>query len=329
MNSLRPALLALSFLLPFSLAARAEVEITELEDRVRVEVGGELFTEWRHSEWKAPYLYPVIGPNGENMTRHYPMREDVEGEERDHPHHRAIRFSHRKVNGFSFWAPESRSAGGEAEIVFEEVETLENGEDSGEVVIRSAWMGDGELVLTERTRLRFLPLEDRQVLMDYDVELTAGAKDVLFEDEKDGGLSVRVPETMRVELPGRVKGPGTILNSRGDRDGEAWGKAAEWADYYGPDPSGKISGIAIFDHPSNLRYPTHWHARTYGLITANRFGKGFFEEKSGAQRGDGDYTIRAGETLKLRHRLYFHHGDTESAKVAEHFQNYLETEGGE
>jgi len=329
MNSLRSQVLALALLSAAPFVARAQVEITELQDRVRVEIGGELFTEWRHSEWKAPYLYPVIGPNGENMTRHYPMREDIEGEERDHPHHRAIRFSHRKVNGFSFWAPESRAAAGEAEIVFEEVEALENGEDSGEVVIRSAWIGDGELVLTERTRLRFLPLEDRQVLMDYDIELTAGAKDVLFEDEKDGGLSVRVPETMRVELPGRVKGPGVILNSRGDRDGEAWGKAAEWADYYGPDSSGKVSGIAIFDHPSNLRYPTHWHARTYGLITANRFGKGFFEEKSGAQHGDGDYTIRAGETLKLRHRLYFHLGDTESAKVAEHFQNYLETEGGE
>lgn len=326
MNSLPFTSLACLSLCALSATALAQVEITEHDDCVRVEIAGELFTEWRHSDWKAPYLYPVIGPNGENMTRHYPMREDIEGEERDHPHHRAIRFSHRKVNGFSFWAPESPSAGGDVEVRFEEVERIENGEESGEVVIRSAWYGDGELVLTERTRLRFIPLEDRQVLMDYDVELTAAAEDVLFEDEKDGGLSIRVPETMRVELPGRVKGPGTILNSRGDRDGDAWGKAAEWVDYFGPDPSGEISGIAMFDHPENLRYPTHWHARTYGLVTANRFGKGFFEERSGAQRGD--YTIAAGDTLKLRHRLYFHHGDTESAKVAEHFQQYVESEAG-
>jgi hypothetical protein len=60
--------------------AAADVKLTELDDRIRVEIGGKLFTEWRHKEWVAPFLYPVIGPNGESVTRHYPMKEGVPGE---------------------------------------------------------------------------------------------------------------------------------------------------------------------------------------------------------------------------------------------------------
>ncbi|MFT5467598.1 MAG: hypothetical protein ACI8UO_002704 [Verrucomicrobiales bacterium] len=56
-------------------------------------------------------------------------------------------------------------------------------------------------------------------------------------------------------------------------------KRAEWVDYIGPDASGKTVGIAMFDHPSNLRYLTHWHSRTYGLLAANQFGTDHFDPK--------------------------------------------------
>tara|TARA_R110002096_G_scaffold16106_29_gene55192 strand:+ start:8227 stop:9195 length:969 start_codon:yes stop_codon:yes gene_type:complete len=301
--------------------ASAEVVISELEDRFRVEIDGQLFTEWRHQDWKAPYLYPVIGPDGENITRHFPMKDGVEGEQKDHKHHRSIRFSHRNVNGMSFWAPDSNQGGHDVEIRLENVEKMKSGK-TGELIFWNDWMGDGKLVMREKVRLVFHPLENRQVLMDFDVEFHAVETPVTFHDEKDGGLGVRVASSMVVEHRATKQGKGTILNSHGDKNAAAWGKRAEWADYFGPGASGKTVGIAMFDHPSNLRFPTHWHARTYGLITANRFGTGYFEAKQGAKRGDGDYTIPVGETLSLRHRLYFHHGDPESAKVAEQYRLY-------
>jgi len=304
---------------------RAEVEIKERDDCLRVEIDGELFTEWQHQAWKAPYLYPVIGPNGENMTRHFPMKDGVESESQDHPHHRSIRFSHRDVNGYSFWAPDSKPNGTQAEVRLDKIAKCESGE-SGELVLHNTWLGDGKPLLKEKLRLRFLPLPNREVLMDYDTELTAVSEDVTFRDQKDGGLGVRVAGTMKVTDRKTKTGKGTILNSKGDKNGEAWGKRAEWADYFGPDASGKIVGIAMFDHPSNLRYPTHWHARTYGLITANRFGTGAFEAKQGAKKGDGDYTIKKGETLKLRHRIFIHHGDPKSAQVAKHYADYIAKE---
>lgn len=313
---------------------QAEVVIRELDDRIQVEIDGRLFTEWRHKDWIAPYLYPVIGPNGENITRHFPMKSGMPDEGQDHPHHRSIRFSHSDVNGFNFWwAPPKEHAGHTAEVRLEKVERMTSGA-TGELILTNQWLGEGQLILRERTRLGFTPLENQQLLMDYDVELQAAAAPVVFGDKRDGGLLVRVAGTMNAE-----SGAGAIVNSRGDQNEAAWGKRAEWTDYFGPDATGKTVGIAMFDHPANLRFPTNWHARTYGLMTANRFGadhfKGNYDDHktvicapsagkncAACESNSGAYTIAAGETLKLRNRFYFHHGDPNTAKVAQQYHAY-------
>jgi len=319
--------------------AAADVKLSQLDDRIRVEIDGRIFTEWRHKEWVAPYLYPVIGPNGESITREYPMKDGVPGESQDHAWHRSLRFAHSDVNGFNFWwAPGKEQIGHTAEVKLERIERLTSGK-TGELILWNRWLGDGELVMRERVRLTFIPLERRQLLMDYDVEFHAGGKPVLFGDMKDGGLLVRVAGTMKVEehRSGRRFG-GTILNSRGNQNADAWGKRAEWVDYFGLDASGKTVGIAMFDHPENLRFPTHWHARTYGLLTANRFGTDHFDPKFAKAKGvscrphgtecpacnsrGGDYTISPGKSLTLRHRFYFHHGDADTADVAKRYRDY-------
>lgn len=334
-----PFICALLVLLVVVGQLSAEVEVKELEDRIEVTIDHQIFTAWRHKDWAAPYLYPVIGPNRESLTRHLPMQTGMPGEEQDHPWHRSIRFSHSDVNGFNFWwAPGQEKAGHTAEVKLEKIEKVFSGK-TGEVILWNQWLGNGKLVLRERVRLAFTPLENRQVLMDYDTELQAGEAPVIFGDKRDGGLLVRVAGTMKVEDEKGNKGQGAILNSRGDKNAEAWGKRAEWADYFGPDASGKTVGIAIFDHPSNLRFPTHWHARTYGLMTANRFGTDHFKGNYGDHKTvicapskgancpacashSGDYTIPAGKSIALRNRFYFHHGDPQAAKVAEQYHAY-------
>jgi len=303
-------------------SVQAEVTLKQLDDRVRVEVDGKLFTEYRYEEWYAPYLFPVVGPNGETVTRHFPIEDARPGEQTDHEHHRSIRFSHRRVNGYSFWAPQAKEGGNLTEIKLNRIEKATSGEKA-ELILWNDWLANGELELTEKLRLVFHDAGNGQRIIDYDVELHAGEKPVLFGDQKDGGLGVRVAGTMKVEDRKTKEGKGTIVNSKGLKNQEAWGKRAEWADYSGPDASGKIVGIAIFDHPSNLRFPTWWHARTYGLITANRFGQGQFEKAQGVELGAGDYTMKPGEVMKLRHRIYIHHGGAEEAKVAEQYAKYI------
>ncbi len=97
-----------------------------------------------------------------------------------------------------------------------------------------------------------------------------------------------------------------------------WGKRAKWVDYWGT-IEGQTVGIAFFDNPQNLRYPTYWHARDYGLYAANPFGLSEF-----VGRGeDGSYTVPAGGALRLRYRLVFHTGDVTQAKIAELYQEYV------
>ncbi len=338
MKAVLPFITTLLLVPPAALHA-AEVSVAELPDRIEVKIDGQIFTEWRHQEWSGPFLYPVIGPNGENVTRHFPMKPGVPGEEQDHPHHRSIRFSHSDVNGFNFWwSPGKEKASHTAEVKLEKIEKVTSGK-TGEVVLWNHWLGDGKLVLREKVRLAFTPLEHHQVLMDYDVELKAVDGPVVFGDKRDGGLLVRVAGTMKVEDEKGNPGVGNIFNSRGDKNADAWGKRAEWADYSGPDASGKTVGIAMFDHPTNLRFPTHWHARTYGLMTANRFGADHFKGNYGDHKTvicapskgancpacashSGDYTIPAGQSITLRHRFFLHQGDAVAGHVAEQYAAY-------
>jgi len=154
--------------------------------------------------------------------------------------------------------------------------------------------------------------------MDFEITFHASEGKVVLGDTKEGSMAIRLAPTMR--LKGEV-GKGHILNSEGHRDGETWGKRAAWCDYYGP-VEDQIVGVAIFDHPQNQKHPTWWHVRDYGLFTANPFGVHDFEKKP---EGTGDITIGAGESLAFKYRFYFHKGDTNQAKVAEHYREYAST----
>lgn len=77
--------------------------------------------------------------------------------------------------------------------------------------------------------------------------------------------------------------------------------------------------MAIIDHPKNLRYPTWWHVRTYGLFAANPFGIHDFEKKPPAT---GDFILAPGESTTLRYRFVFHVGNTEEAKIEERAKEF-------
>src|SRR5262245_10163312 len=83
--------------------AGAPVKLTKLPDRVRVEIGGQLFTEYIYGDGASrPYCYPILLPDGTALTRDYAMK-DTPGEETDHIHHRALMFAHGDANKIDFW----------------------------------------------------------------------------------------------------------------------------------------------------------------------------------------------------------------------------------
>ena len=331
--------LLLSLLLPtLASAAAVGVKMTELPDRVRVEINGELFTEYVFSPKVHPwtstnkdgaiatnwprhvYFYPVLGPGGLPMTRNWPMKE-ASGEERDHVHHRSLWVSHISVNGEDCWGEGAKSGS----IVHDKFLEVKSGAESG--VIRSShqWLArDGRVLCTDEQTFRVYNRPKNERLFDYEITLSSGDKDVVFGDDKDGFMGIRLNETMRLQRAkeaGEKKaktGDGHIVLSTGIRDLDTWGKRAEWCDYHGP-VEGKILGVAIFDHPKNPQHPTWWHVREYGLFAANPFGVHYFEKKP---EGAGDLTIPAGKSVTFKYRFYLHEGDEKQAKVAARYKDY-------
>lgn len=329
LTNVTPSARLLSLLAALALApfARAEVKLIEKPDHIRVEIDGQLFTEYHFTGARRPYLYPIIGPTGVGMTRDWPLKEGTPGEETDHIHHKGLWFGHRHVNGAGFWEDSAKPGVKIGQIQHEKFLEVKGGAEQGTIRARNKWALDegGEVICYDERTIRIHKAKEGRVL-DFDVTIYAGQKDVVFGDDKDGAMATRVTETMRVErqkAKGEKKAPpgeGHILNSEGDKDGDAWGKRAKWCDYFGP-VQGKTVGVAMFDHPSNPRHPTWWHVRTYGLFAANPFGQAQFEKLS--DKKAGEYTIPAGKSATFRYRFYFHEGDPESAKVAARYSDYI------
>lgn len=288
------------------------VKITELPDKIKVEVNGKLFTEYNFKDVPRPYFYPVIGPTGVNITRNWPMKE-VENEDRDHIHHRSLWFTHGSVNGQDFWAEGDKSG----KIVHDKFLEISSGPQAGVIRSQNKWVAvNGQIICTDTRTHKFYSQPDGQI-MDFEVTIHASHGGVTFGDTKEGSMAIRLGPTMQVE--GKIAG-GHIINSSGDRDNSAWGKRAIWCDYYGPIDN-QVIGVAIFDHPQNPKHPTWWHVRTYGLFAANPFGVHDFEKKPA---GTGNIVIPNGQSLAFKYRFYFHKGDEKQGRVAERYREYAE-----
>ena len=299
---------------PQAASSKAGVQLTQLPDRLRVEINGHLFTEYFYKDVPRPYCYPVLGPGDAPMTRNWPMK-DTPDEEHDHPHHRSLWFAHGSINGQDFWSEQK----GFGKTVHQAFTKIESGEEFGLIQERNKWVAaDGTVVCTDDRTLRiYNPKGAPERVLDFEVTLHASQGDLNLEDTKEGTMAVRLAETMR--LKGKV-GHGHIVNSAAVRDGQTWGKRADWCDYYGP-VDGKTVGIAIFDHPQNPRHPTWWHVRDYGLFAANPFGEHDFEKL--ADKKAGNLLVPAGQSITFRYRFYLHEGDEQQANVAERYQQYV------
>jgi Methane oxygenase PmoA len=293
------------------------VAVVQTNGVVRVTLNGQSFSEYRFQDVSRPFLFPILGPDGEHFTRRWPQ-EDPGGEEKDHPHHRGLWWAHGDANGVDFWS-ELKDAG---RTVHQSFAALKSGRNEGVISSRNLWVAkDGRNIASDLRTLRFYVPKGPERIVDFEITVTASHGDLTLGDTKEGTMAIRLAESMRLAQPKGVAGAGHIVNSEGQHDGATWGKRAKWCDYYGP-VGGKTVGVAIFDHPGNPRYPTWWHVRDYGLFAANPFGVHDFEKKD---KGAGNLTIPAGKSVTFRYRFIFHPGDTAAAGVDAQFEAWLKS----
>lgn len=298
---------------PVDKAQDGRVEISDLGNgKLDVKIGGRLFTTYHFApEFPRPFLYPFVGPGETQVTRNFPMRDDIEGEAHDHPHHRSVWVAYGEVNGTDNWS-EGKDHGWIRHLRFEDITS---GPVFGRIRSANSWTDkDGAKQMEDVREFTFYNMSSER-LVDVSVKFVATEGNVELTDTKEGGIiSVRVATSMDGD-----KG-GMIANAYGGlTEAENWGKPAHWVDYYGP-VEGKVMGITIMDHPTSFRYPTRWHVRDYGLFTANPFALKYYEPEKG---WTGDHTMVKGEVMNFRYRLFVHEGDTAQAGVGEKYFGFI------
>jgi len=302
-------------------AAECPVELTDgvrLENtapgKLKVWIGGRHFTTYNYGvDVVRPYLYPVLATEGVGITRNWPMVEGVAGETTDHPHHKGIYTAQDEINGIRNWG----EGPGHGWIVHQRFVRRFDGLVAGSFAADLDWTDhERNVYMTETRRITFYntPLHAR--VFDYQVTLHASQGDLVIGDTKEGGLiSARVASSMDANKDDG----GVIVNgSGGVQEPETWGKRAPWCDYSGPIGNGWY-GITLMDHTTNPRFPTYWHVRAYGLMTANCFG---LHDFSGDPDNRWDMSIPAGESATWRYRVLIHHGDVDEAQVAAHYESF-------
>jgi Family of unknown function (DUF6807) len=301
-----------------ALRAQEHVELTRDGSHVDVRIGGRPFTTYYFDPAVAkPYLHPLRTADGTVLTRGFPMTSAIAGEDRDEPHQRAMYFAHGDINGFDFWGEAAfprwsdhpPSTFGRA--VFRSLEEITSGVERG--VVRATFdLVSPTGAIAEETQAYVFSGDERARIIDCTFAIRAGDRPVTMGDTKEGTFAIRVVKAL--DSP-----PGRMVNSSGARGEKAiWGKRAQWVDVSGR-VDGEDVGIAVLDHPDNLRAPTYWHARAYGLLAANPFGVRQFTRN---RRQSGRHVIGAGETLVLRYRVLIHHGDAETGGVAEAYRRF-------
>lgn len=280
--------------------------------RVDVRVSGDLFTSYHYADkWVRPFLHPVIGPGGAQMTRNWPIRR-TKGEHQDHPHHKSIWVAYGECDAVDNWSEEP----GHGWQRHQGFNALESGPVFGRLVAHNLWCHADETPQFEEIReIRFYALPGGAKLVDINIAFHMRRKAVSFRDTKEGGLvSVRVASSMDVRNGGRIENAFGGIN-----EGETWGKPAAWCDYSGL-ADGKHVGIAVFDHPLNPRYPTGWHVRDYGLMTANCFAWQHYNPDAGLR---GDMVFKKGSKTTWRYRLYLHRGGAREGRVSNRFLDFF------
>ena len=290
------SLLTIAAIAAPALAAEKQVAFEQGDGRLKITLSGEPFAEyvWRDDKILRPYFTRVYAPGGIQVTRNHPpvAGQDTTDHDTMHP---GIWLAFGDIRGEDFWRNKGR-------VVHEKfVKAPNSGGDRGSFMVKNHYIAaGGETICSEVCHVVVIA-RPRGVLMLLDSGFSPLEDDLYFGDQEEMGLGVRLATPLAVNQGGR------IANSNGQTNEAAvWGEQADWCDYSGI-VAGRRAGIVLMADPRN--FGRSWfHARDYGLLVANPFGRNAFT------RGEKSRVVVApGETLRLRYGVFVYATDSKSA----------------
>ncbi len=317
-------LLGISLITLPCLSQPEAVSLKRQGNTIQVEIGGKPFTTYSFDPGIAKaFLQPLRDANGVVITRGFPTGNTVPaGHEHDsslEPHQRDMYFGHGDINGYDFWSEEAFAGFYGAShpshfgrMVFRKLDEMRNGPSWGTIRATFDLEGPDHKPFAEEVQEFTFNGDKSQRVIDCAITFRATHGPIKFGDTKEGTFALRLaPE---LDAP-----TGIMVSSEGGKgEPQIWGKRANWVNVDGT-IDGHTLGVAVFDNPKSFHHPTYWHARGYGLLSANPFGLSFFLHDP---HQNGGYTVAAGKEVQFRYRVLIHDGDYKQSHVAEQYGKY-------
>lgn len=235
-----------------------------------------------------PYLHPIVAPDGKGVLTEYSPGH--------HTHQTGLYWGFTRLNGRDYF----HNPGGD----FWRRASLDVLDAVGDVVrwqtVYDLLDEAGATILTETQRWSMREERGTYVL---DLEWTGRAHTQVTVGRYDyGGLFLRMPWREGIR--------GEVVNAARQRNERAEGQRAMWVDV-GMQVEGRddLAHIAIFDHPDNTGYPQAW--RVDGQLGVGA-----------ARARTADWSISAGESEVIRHRLVAYTGVLDDVALTNAWMEY-------
>lgn len=292
---------ALPLLLALPAPPDPAVGFARARDRLLVTIDGEPFATyvWDDPTIRRPYFAHIRTPKGVRVTRNLPplSGKDAVDHATMHP---GLWLAFGDVSGADFW----RNKGVVRHAGF--VEGPASDARGGRFAVRNVYESGERRICEEVCRIR-IEVTPRGYLIDWRSEFR-GADPFTFGDQEEMGLGVRMATDLTVPRGG------TIRNSEGREDEKGvWGRQADWCDY-----AGEGGGLLLMPGPDN--FGRSWfHARDYGLLVANPFGRRSFTGGEPSR-----VVVGKGESLTLRFGVLVHDGAADRTAA---YRDFLRSPG--
>lgn len=311
---------------------KSDFSIVERPEKKQVDIlfNNKLLTAYcYYDSSRKPVLFPVNTLDGIAVTRGYPF-SIIPGERTDHPHHTGIWLNYESVNGLDFWNNSTAISPGKRDhygtIRHKKIIEKKSGRNHASLVIMAEWVSPrNKILLVEETGFQF-QVKDNNFIIDRTTTLSALDTIVEFKDVKDGFFAIRVARELEmpskeatsfvddkgnvttVKSSGGTEATGMYYSSEGLKGDAVWGSRGRWVKLDGRKNGQEIS-IAIIDHPSNIGYPSYWHARGYGLFAINPLGRKVFSKG----KEELNLILKPKQSVTFRYRIVIHSGSFLSA----------------
>ncbi len=267
---------------------------------------------WQHNHGRAlrrPCMHPVATLEGDELTALCPA---------DHDWHFALWFSWMAISGVDYWATTPEAAGRTA---IRQARVTPGEDFSARIELDLDYHPQGETpVMTEHRVVAVSPPgPDGSYRIEWTGQFTALGQDLELKGGSHGGGYAGMAFRASTDSRGW-----TVIDSQERRDRPegglgrtTHGQTARWMDFgLISGQRGQPAGLAMFDHPGNIRHPAPWF-----VLLNEKIPFGYFNP---APLFAEPLRLEAGKSLQLRYLILVHPGTAQPSDLEHQWKEWAD-----